>query len=401
MRLARYGWIIVNPFIIVNNRDQKRNGVLLYRFAFIGYTSSMGQQEISEQKIKIVYVVESFSTGVYAIVRDIACNLDPDRFEVLILHSLRSDSPKQYHEDLSQSNISLQYIPMGSSKDYLRAIQSIRSVIKAYQPDCIHLHSSKAGFLGRLAAKRSCCSHIVYSPHGFAFLRTDVGPIKRWLFFQLEYWINRYMPSKIIAVSEGEREQALKVTNNTVTINNFIDTTTIHPDKPQTGFDIVTTGRIAPQKNPQLFNQIATALSDRTFLWVGDGPLRSELKSANISVTGYIPRAEAIAQVERAKVYLQTSLWEGMPVSILEAMAAGKAVVASNIIGNRDLINSGKTGILCDPNKPEEFISTLSDIIQDSDIRESLGKSAREHVVANHDVKVALECYMQIYKVID
>lgn len=371
--------------------------VLLYRCAFIGYTTPMVQQEISEEKTKILYVVESFSTGVYAIVRDIACNLDPNRFEILILHSLRNDSPKQYHEDFAQPNITLLFVPMGSYREYVKAIRTIGKTIETYCPDCIHLHSSKAGFLGRIAVDKSICSHIVYSPHGFSFLRTDVGVLKRWIFFQLEYWIDKYVPSKIIAVSDGEKEQAQKITKNSVTINNFIDTAAIQPNKSEPGFDFVTTGRIAPQKNPVLFNRIANAMPHHSFLWVGDGPLRSALNAPNITVTGYIPRSEAIAHVTHAKVYLQTSLWEGMPVSLLEAMAAEKAVVASNVIGNKDLIIHDDTGILCDPEKPDQFIDILTDLMSSESKRLELGQAARAYVVKFHDIHQAIHSYEKIY----
>ncbi|HLW21719.1 MAG TPA: glycosyltransferase, partial [Sphaerochaetaceae bacterium] len=127
----------------------------------------METQHTTPRKTKLLYVVESFSTGVYAIVRDIACNLDPEAFTVRILHSLRPDSPKTYEEDFAQPHISLQYIPMGSLKTYRRAVGAIREAIRTFEPDAIHLHSSKAGVLGRLAAKGSFSKRLLYSPHGF------------------------------------------------------------------------------------------------------------------------------------------------------------------------------------------------------------------------------------------
>lgn len=342
-------------------------------------------------------MVESFSTGVYAIVRDIACNLDPARFEVLILHSLRDDSPKQPEQDFSLGHITLQYLPMGSSKQYLPAVKSIRQIVKSYHPDCIHLHSSKAGFLGRLAAKR-LCRHILYSPHGFSFLRTDVGTLKRWLFFQLEYWINRYLPAKIIAVSEGEREHALKITKDSVVINNFIDTKAFQANADEETSAIVTCGRISPQKNPALFNEIAKSLPEMQFLWIGDGPLRSSLTALNITITGFLPRDKAIYQVKRACLYLQTSLWEGMPVSILEAMAAGRAVVASNVVGNRDLINDGHTGYLCDPEKPEQFVNRITSLLKLPEIRLTVGSNARSYIMENHNLQRAIDSYQTMYQ---
>lgn len=349
------------------------------------------------KKIRVLYVVESFSTGVYAIVKDISCNLDIDKYEIRILHSLRSDSPKKYQEDFDQQNIVLKHIPMGTTRQYLQAIRSIKREITDFKPNTIHLHSSKAGFLGRIAAKRSSCSNILYSPHGFSFLRTDVNSMKRWIYLQLERWIDWYVPGKIIAVSEGERIEALRITEQSIVINNFIDTSKIPIGNDHDGYDILTTGRIAPQKNPELFNAIAKALPDYSFLWVGDGPLRSSLSASNITVTGLIPRSQVFEHLSKAKVYLQTSLWEGMPVSILEAMAAAKPVVASNIIGNRDLIQHEETGILCDPANPDLFVHALSKLLSEPQAANLLGKKAHTHVVEKHDLKIAIEKYSQEY----
>ena len=358
----------------------------------------MNEQTIPQEKIRVLYVVESFSTGVYAIVRDIACNLDPSRFELTILHSLRSDSPSGYVEDFQYPHITLQYVPMGSKKTYVSAIRTIRDVIDRFKPHAIHLHSSKAGVLGRIAAKRATAPQILYSPHGFSFLRTDVSAFARWIFLQVERCINRYCHATIIAVSDGELQEALRITDDAVVINNFIDTSLFGSLVAKPGYPIVTTGRIAPQKNPDLFNTIAQALPEVSFLWVGDGPLRNRLTAPNIFVTGHVSRNEAIQHVVNAHIYLQTSLWEGMPVSILEAMAARKAIVASNIIGNRDLLTHEQSGILCDPDDPQQFITALKELLANQEIRNSLADQAYARVQAKHDVSVAVQRYAEYYR---
>lgn len=371
--------------------------IVLYRNHCIDYTASMDTSSIQHHKIRVLYVIESFSTGVYAIVRDIACNLNPKLFEIMVIHSLRNDSPTDYKIDFSQANITLNYVPMASLKDYLKAIRYIREKIQTFQPDTIHLHSSKAGFLGRLAAHRKSYKNLLYSPHGFAFLRTDVPVMKRWIFLQLEKWVNWYTPGIIIAVSKGELTQALRITKKSVAINNFIDTSLIPVNDNPSGFDIVTSGRIAPQKNPTLFNTIAKALPHLTFLWIGDGPLRSQLDAENITITGYISRKQAIDHVSNATIYLQPSLWEGMPVSILEAMAAAKPVVASDIIGNKDLIQDGVTGFLCAPTSPDQFQKIISRLLSEKELRDSIRIKARDYVRTHHDVHQAVKAYEEIY----
>lgn len=354
----------------------------------------------TSEKVRVLYVVESFSTGVYAIVRDIACNLDPDRFTVLILHSLRNDSPKNYEKDFQAPNITLQYVPMGTPRDYVKAIRTIRKTIKTFQPHALHLHSSKAGLLGRVAAKFSSCKHILYSPHGFSFLRTDVDKFSRKIFFMLERGINIFNKGKLIAVSEGELAHAHTITPNAIVINNFIDLEDFTKKASATTPYIVTTGRISPQKNPTLFNTIATQLPELKFIWVGDGPLRDKLTAPNITITGLIPRSEAIDYVQKSEIYIQTSLWEGMPVSILEAMASGKPVVATDIIGNRDLINHNTTGFLCDPEKPEQFTQLVKELHENKALRLQIGETALAYIKNSHDKKQAIAHYEKEYSTV-
>ena len=370
---------------------------LLYKLDHTHYTIGMEISSFTQEKIKVLYVVESFSTGVYAIVRDIACNLDSNRFTVLILHSLRNDSPKNYEQDFDTTHITLQYVPMGTSKDYIKAISTIRQAIKTFQPHAIHLHSSKAGLLGRIAAKGSPCKHILYSPHGFSFLRTDVGTLARKIFFMLEYGINKFNKSKFIAVSEGELVHAHEITSNAIVINNFIDLQDFNKQLASTKPYIVTTGRISAQKNPLLFNAIAEQLPELQFIWVGDGPQREKLTAPNITITGLLSRSEAISFVEKSEIYIQTSLWEGMPVSILEAMASGKSVVATDIIGNRDLITHNKTGFLCNPDDPKQFIQLVKTLHENDELRLTIGTAAHTYIKNNHDKQQAIARYEKEY----
>ncbi|WP_422479497.1 glycosyltransferase [Pleomorphochaeta sp. DL1XJH-081] len=358
----------------------------------------MDTSQSLHQKTRVLYIVESFSTGVYAIIRDIACNLDKEKFEVKILYSLRADSPKNYTADFAYSNISLQFIDMSSPSKFLSAITQMKREIVTFLPHTIHLHSSKAGVLGRLASRRYE-TNLLYSPHGFAFLKTDVRPLVRYTFLQIERIFDKLNPAKIITVSKGELEQSHKITNNSTLINNFVDVASIASIDAydHQKFDISTTGRISAQKNPMLFNEIALRLPNLSFIWIGDGPLRNVLTAKNITVTGFVPRIQAIQRVKGSKIYLQTSLWEGMPVSLLEAMAAAKAIIATDIIGNRDLIEDGKTGYLCTPSDIEKILERITELINNTKLRNELEIGAFGYVEKHHNLDKAVRSYETIY----
>jgi len=347
-------------------------------------------------KAKILYIVESFSTGVYSIIKDIVTNLDQTKFDVLIIYSLRDDSPKDIDKDFNQPNIILKYVPMGNKKEYLGAIKSIKTIVKEFNPDAYHVHSSKGGFLGRLAIKGRK-NRVFYTPHGLSYVRTDVNSFTKWIFFQLEYWINKFTPSKIIAVSNSEKQNALRITRNVIVINNFINFNEYEESLSNEKGPIVACGRITEARNPSLFNSIAKRFPEEKFLWVGDGPLNELLDSPNISITGLLPRTKAIEEVKKAKLYLQTSLWEGMPVALLEAMALGKPAIASDIIGNRDLVTDQVNGYLCPVSEFEEFIEKIKLTLKDYKLRDSLGLAARTHIKENHNVTKAIKLYESEY----
>lgn len=348
-------------------------------------------------KIRLLYVVESFATGVYSVIHDIATNLNPKEFEVKIIYSLRVETPADYEQEFAQHNIDLVHIPMGSAKYYLSAIKKIKHVVAQYQPDVIHLHSSKAGFLGRLVTRKAK-AQLFYSPHGFSFLRTDVNALSKRLFFYLEKGISRYRKSTFITVSAGEATQAQRLGTDVQIINNFIDSSQIIPQAENEELFVAICGRITPARNPELFNAIAQRMPQVHFKWIGDGEERAKLTAPNIEVTGYLSRKEVLKILPSAAVYVQTSLWEGMPVAVLEAMSAAKPIVASNIIGNRDLIVSGSTGILCDPHDVDGFISHIEKLLASQEMRIRLGNAAREYVIENHDLHKAVTAYEELYR---
>lgn len=109
-------------------------------------------------------------------------------------------------------------------------------------------------------------------------------------------------------------------------------------------FTVFTIGRICYQKNPTLFNQIALAMPNVRFLWIGDGDLRNELTASNITITGWKERKEALKYSVSGDVFVLTSLWEGLPISLLEAMYMKKVCVVSDVIGNNNVIHNGKNG---------------------------------------------------------
>lgn len=359
-----------------------------------------GEKEImkSNERVKILFVVESFSTGVYSIVHDIACNIDPSRFEVTIIHSLRPDSPATYKEDFANTGVSLIYIPMNTAKNLIASIGSIRRTMKEYKPDVIHLHSSMAGAVGRIAAKGHFKGLLLYTPHGYSFLKQDVSKIKRWMFKTTEKVLAFLFGGTILAVSDNEYKLSKEISSKVKVIHNFIDVRKIPQVEMVRKNTVAICGRISVPRNPSLFNTIALALPNVSFLWIGDGPLREHITAPNITVTGLLSRVDALKLVSEATMYIQTSLWEGLSVSVLEAMALKKAVVASNIDANKELIDHGVNGFLCQVASSSEFIDNIKTLLQDEKMRKEFGEEGYKKVIEKYDLSVAIKRYEEVYE---
>ena len=126
------------------------------------------------------------------------------------------------------------------------------------------------------------------------------------------------------------------------------------------------------------------------FLWIGDGELRGQLKASNIEVTGWVEREEALKRGINADIFILTSLWEGLPISLLEAMYMKKLCVVSNVIGNRDVIHNCENGYVC--STKEEFIRAIKER------KEGYIDKAYQDLIENYETKNQAKKYADIYR---
>lgn len=208
-----------------------------------------------------------------------------------------------------------------------------------------------------------------------------------------------FFGGKIIACSQSEKEAIEEQGIKSVTfINNGIKSLQI--EKKVNTSDkttIISVGRLSIQKNPKLFNDIALEFIDNPniqFIWCGDGELKSELTSPNIKCTGWIERKELENYLSYADIYLSTSLWEGLPLSVLEAMSIGLPVVLSDCVGNRDLVdNNGFLYI----NKIEA-IKNINELLKNKIWINKKGHNSKIIVENNFNMRNMAISYLNIYK---
>lgn len=354
-------------------------------------------------KKKVLEIVESFGSGVYMMINDLCNELCSD-FDIIIAYGNRPETPLYFKDDF---NSKIKFIEIKNftrkiniKKDFA-ALKEVRKIIKNEKPDIIHLHSSKAGVLGRIAANGKKYN-MLYTPHGFSFLKQDDSKLKRYCYKMIEKTMTIINHEcTIVGCSQGEYEEAKKISNNSIQINNGINTKKIKKvietfPKYKVNFNnlkICTIGRIDYQKNPKLFNDIAKSLPKNKFTWIGDGELREDLSSPNICITGWKNSKEVLRELNKNDVFILTSLWEGLPIALLEAGYSKKICIVTNIIGNRDVIKNEVNGFLA--SNAEEFKIIINNL--NIEKYRKISNEIFKNIEYKFNIKKLSEEYKKIY----
>ena len=354
-------------------------------------------------KKKALHIVESFGGGVFTVLTDLLNGISKN-YDIVVAYSLRAQTPDNFRKYFDNN---IKFIEVKNftrninfGKD-IKALKEIRNIVKEEKPDIVHLHSSKAGILGRIGIHDKGIK-MFYNPHGFSFLKLDDSKLKRFIYKAIEKCaaiINR--KCTIVGCSKGEYEEAKKLNKNSICINNGINIEKLKEETKNlkekeidyNNLKLCTVGRIGFQKNPKMFNEIAIKFPNMQFTWIGDGELRNELTAPNIQVTGWKERKEVLKELNKNDIFILPSLWEGLPISLLEAMYMKKICIVSNVIGNRDVIENEENGFIC--NNIENYVNCIKNI-ENSNIVKIIEKEKKE-TEEIYNVKYMCKKYKEIY----
>lgn len=289
--------------------------------------------------------------------------------------------------------------PISPKKDIL-VLFELRTIIKNFQPDIIHLHSSKAGVLGRLASIKNP-KHIVYTVHGFDSIR-----LKHRIFLPIERLLQNFCGA-IIGVSEYDKEKLLSegIYKNVSVIYNGISEDNITKAKSlpcniQNKKIIISIARISSQKNFPLFIEVAKNLQEYTFIWIGNSSEHSTQNlynvysiPENVILLGDIPGASNY--INLCDLFVLFSHFEGLPMTIIEAMSQKKAIVASNVGGIPELIDSSN-GVLVS-NNVEEICSAIKNIIENKKLLETMNNNSYKKYHSTFTLKTMWKNYKLVY----
>lgn len=352
---------------------------------------------------KILHIVEAFGGGIFTMLNDLS-NSVCNEYEVVIAYSVRKETPPNF-EKLFDKKIKFIEVKnftrnINFIKD-IKTLKELKKIIKEEKPDIIHLHSSKAGVLGRFIVSGKKYK-MLYNPHGFSFLKQDDSKFKRICYRTIEKMMTIINPKcVIVGCSQGEYEEAKKLSKNSICINNGINIKELEEktkklQKHETDFKnlkICTIGRIGYQKNPKLFNEIAESLPNNKFTWIGDGELKNELTSPNIKITGWKNKEEVLEELNKNDIFILTSLWEGLPIALLEAGYMKKFCIVTDVIGNRDVIKDNENGYI---------FSTINNFkykIKNISKRkfEYIIKNLEKDIENNYNINIIIDKYKRIY----
>lgn len=305
-----------------------------------------------------------------------------------------------------------------------KAYQKIATYIDEFKPDIVHTHASKAGTLGRLAAHRKKVPVVVHTFHGHVF-HSYFGKVKTTFYKNIERYLAK-LSTRIIAISERQKEELITIhrianPNRVEVVPLGFDLARFQKDYAQkrsafraangikeNEVAIGIVGRLVPIKNHEMFLRGIKNIIDETDIRIkafviGDGELMSHLRLAATRIglgyndpgkfhflkplhfTSWIRAVEDV--YPGLDIVCLTSYNEGTPVSLIEAQAAQKPVISTNVGGIENVVSDGETGYLVDVNNDEQFAKRLITLVENKALRTEMGKKGAVKVTENFSYK--------------
>jgi glycosyltransferase involved in cell wall biosynthesis len=360
------------------------------------------------RKIKVLHIITRLDKGGSA--QNTFLNLvgaDKNIYDVTLMSGPVEEPTQDRRDQIEEYGIKHIFIP--ELVRNISLINDLKTILKIYRYlrkekfDIVHTHTSKAGLLGRLAARLARIPIIIHTPHGHVFFGY-FGPIKSKIFIFLEKLASP-ITDKIIALTNRENEDYISyrvadeeksvVIYSGIELNKFIDLPLEEKQNfkkelriPENSLIVGTLGRLVPVKGPEFLveaaKHIISKFPDTFFMLTGDGYLRLDLEKKaldfglkeNIIFLGWRDDAAKILSVY--DVFVLPSLNEGMGRVLVEAMALGKPIVASRIGGIPDLVTHGKNGFLVPPKDPEELAKYIQILLEDKEKRNKMGLAGKK-----------------------
>ena len=265
-----------------------------------------------------------------------------------------------------------------------QACRALYRLFRERRYDIVHTHSGKAGFLGRLAARLAGVPVVVHTIHGPSFYPYQ-NPVGNWLFRWAEQlaaeWTTQFVS---VADAMTAQYQAAGVAGKFVTIHSGMNLEPYLRLPPPTGAVVGKIARFFRLKGHEYFFEalpkIKAAVPETKFLLVGDGIYRNKYAGMPAEFVGLVRPEEIPAQIARMSVLVHLSLREGLPRTLVQALAAGRPVVAFDVDGAREVCRDGETGFLVRPGDAAGVAEEVIRLLRDRPLAARMGAQGRELV---------------------
>jgi len=356
--------------------------------------------------------------GAQQVCYDLATKLNGKEFNVEV--ACASGGPLV--EKLEKSGIKVHQIN-SLKRDFspiqdLKCLFQIYSLIKKGKYQIVHCHSTKAGILGRIAAWLARVPRIYFTVHGWGFYNEqEYGWAQRILI--LAERLCARLSTKIICVSENDLKQGLlrkiapreklMVIRNGVLVENQGRSGELRQEIKASEDEIVfgMVARLCAQKNPLLFLEAARQVLEKNkschFVLIGDGPLYEEclefIAKNNLEGKAHLLgfRGDAGLLYPDFDVFVLSSNFEGLPLTIIEAMFAGLPVVATKVSGVPELVFPERNGFLTIPGNPEDLAQKILLLVEDTTLRKRMGQESRKIAESLFTLDRMIEEYSNLY----
>jgi len=361
------------------------------------------------RKIKVMRIITRLNIGGPAFHTILlTSHLNHNRFESILVKGSEEKDEGDMDELAKSKKVEPIYVKELCRKISLRkdllTFWKLYRIIKREKPDIVHTHTAKAGTLGRLAAKLAGASTIVHTFHGHVF-HSYFGAVKTEVFIIIERLL-ALLTTQIVTVSPSQKEELLryKIAPRKKVIciplglelDLFLETekekgqlrTELSLDQNHKLVGII--ARLVPVKGHSFLlaaaQMIIPIFPQVKFLVVGDGPLRKELEDLadqlgiqrNVIFLGF--RKDLSKIYADLDVVVLTSLNEGLPVAVIEGMAAAKPVVAFDVGGVKDLVEDKVTGVLVPKQDPQKLAYGIAFLLQKPEVAKIFGENGRKKV---------------------
>jgi glycosyltransferase involved in cell wall biosynthesis len=295
------------------------------------------------------------------------------------------------------------------------ALAPVVHALRSFAPDLVHAHSTKAGFATRLCAPILGFKKVVFTSHGWAF-NNAVSKCRRRLYEYGERYAAR-VTTKIICVSEFHRNLALRRKvgrpDQLVLIPNAVDPglfpgtkgDAIRKECELNGRVVISVvSRLSPPKDFTTLLKAAALMPDACkLLIVGDGELRTKTKDliyslgleSKVALMGH--RTDVADILSASDIFVLSSLSEGLPITVIEAMVSGLPVIATNVGGVPELVDH-RNGILVSPGSPEMLVGAITSLVANPDLRKTMGQAGRQRALEHFALDRMLAATEKLYQ---